>query len=70
MLVLTGLYMVAEFFGGLWTGSLALLADSGHMLADVAALLLALIALWFAARPATSQKTFGLLPAGNSGGVD
>lgn len=59
VLVLTGLYMVAEFFGGLWTGSLALLADSGHMLADVAALLLALMALWFAARPATSQKTFG-----------
>jgi cobalt-zinc-cadmium efflux system protein len=59
VLALTGLYMFAEFFGGLWTGSLALLADSGHMLADVAALLLALMALWFGARPATSQKTFG-----------
>lgn len=59
VVVLTGLYMFAEFFGGLWTGSLALLADSGHMLADVAALLLALMALWFGARPATSQKTFG-----------
>ena len=59
VVVLTGLYMFAEFFGGLWTGSLALLADSGHMLADVAAMLLALMALWFGARPATSQKTFG-----------
>jgi len=59
VLALTGLYMFAELFGGLWTGSLALLADSGHMLADVAALLLALMALWFGARPATSQKTFG-----------
>jgi cobalt-zinc-cadmium efflux system protein len=59
VVALTGLYMFAEFFGGLWTGSLALLADSGHMLADVAALLLALMALWFGARPATSQKTFG-----------
>jgi cobalt-zinc-cadmium efflux system protein len=56
---LTALYMVAEFFGGLWTRSLALLADSGHMLADVVALLLALVALWFGARPATPNKTFG-----------
>jgi cobalt-zinc-cadmium efflux system protein len=59
VLALTAWYMFAEFFGGLWTGSLALLADSGHMLADVAALLLALIALWFGARPATPNKTFG-----------
>ncbi|HJZ79929.1 MAG TPA: cation diffusion facilitator family transporter [Pyrinomonadaceae bacterium] len=59
VVTLTGLYMFAELFGGLWTGSLALLADSGHMLADVAALLLALMALWFGARPATPNKTFG-----------
>src|SRR3954470_14955729 len=59
VVALTGLYMFAELFGGLWTGSLALLADSGHMLADVAALLLALMALWFGARPATPNKTFG-----------
>lgn len=59
VLGLTASYMVAEFLGGLWTGSLALLADSGHMLADVAALLLALMALWFGARPATPNKTFG-----------
>ncbi len=59
VLVLTALYMVAEALGGWWTGSLALLADAGHMLADVAALALALIAVWFGARPATSSKTFG-----------
>src|SRR5262249_43247430 len=59
VLVLTALYMIAELLGGLWTGSLALLADAGHMLADVASLVLALMALWFGARPATPQKTFG-----------
>ena len=59
VLALTASYMFAEFCGGLWTGSLALLADSGHRLADVAALLLALMALWFGARPATPNKTFG-----------
>jgi cobalt-zinc-cadmium efflux system protein len=59
VLVLTAIYMVAELVGGVWTGSLALLADAGHMLADVAALILALMAVWFGARPATPNKTFG-----------
>jgi cobalt-zinc-cadmium efflux system protein len=59
VLVLTAIYMIAELAGGLWTGSLALLADAGHMLADVAALILALTAVWFGARPATPHKTFG-----------
>ena len=59
VLVLTAIYMVAEAVGGWWTGSLALMADAGHMLADVAALGLALLAAWFSARPATSNKTFG-----------
>ena len=59
VLGLTALYMVAEAVGGWWTGSLALLADAGHMLTDVAALGLALLAAWFSARPATSNKTFG-----------
>lgn len=53
------MYMVAEAAGGWMTGSLALLADAGHMLTDVAALALALMAAWFGARPATSSKTFG-----------
>jgi cobalt-zinc-cadmium efflux system protein len=51
--------MIAEAVGGWWTGSLALLADAGHMLTDVAALALALTAAWFSSRPATSNKTFG-----------
>jgi cobalt-zinc-cadmium efflux system protein len=59
VLVLTALYMLAEAVGGFMTGSLALLADAGHMLTDVAALALALIAVWFSSRPATSSKTFG-----------
>jgi cobalt-zinc-cadmium efflux system protein len=59
VLVLTAIYMVAEVVGGWWTGSLALLADAGHMLTDVAALALALTAAWFSSRPATSNKTFG-----------
>ncbi len=59
VLVLTAAYMVAEAVGGWYTGSLALLADAGHMLTDVAALALALLAAWFGARPATPRKTFG-----------
>ena len=58
VLGLTAAYMVAEALGGLWTGSLALLADAGHMLTDVASLLLALGALWIAERPATTRHTW------------
>ena len=59
VLFLTAFYMLAEVLGGWWTGSLALLADAGHMFTDVAALILALTAVWFGSRPATSRKTFG-----------
>ena len=59
VLGLTSLYLVAEVVGGLWTGSLALLADAGHMLTDVAGLGLALFAIRFAARPATPERTYG-----------
>src|SRR5688572_3033548 len=51
--------MLAEAIGGWLTNSLALLADAGHMLTDVGALSLTLFAIWFASRPATSQKTYG-----------
>ncbi len=51
--------MFAEAIGGWLTNSLALLADAGHMLTDVAALSLTLAAIWFASRPATAKKTFG-----------
>ena len=52
--------LVAEVVGGLLSGSLALLADAGHMLTDSAGLLIALIASVLAARPATSARTYGL----------
>jgi cobalt-zinc-cadmium efflux system protein len=56
---LSSLYLFAELAGGLYTGSLALLADAGHMLADVGALALALFAFWLADRPASAARTFG-----------
>ncbi len=58
-LALAASYMIAEVVGGLWTGSLALLADAGHMASDVAALALSLFALWLAERPAPLSRTFG-----------
>lgn len=51
--------MVFEAVGGWLTGSLALLADAGHMLTDVAGLALAVIAMKFAERPATPERTYG-----------
>ncbi|MBC3538360.1 cation diffusion facilitator family transporter [Rufibacter sediminis] len=59
VLGLTLLYLVAEVIGGIWTGSLALLADAGHMLTDVGGLAFALIAINLAERKATPEKTFG-----------
>ncbi|MGE0129223.1 MAG: cation diffusion facilitator family transporter [Blastocatellales bacterium] len=56
---LTLLYLIAEVIGGLLTHSLALLADAGHMLTDVAGLGLALFAIKFAERPATPERTYG-----------
>lgn len=58
-LVITAGIMLLEFFGGLFTNSLALLADSGHMLSDVGALALSLAAIWFAAKPPSPNKTYG-----------
>jgi len=58
-LALTFVYMFAEGIGGWLTNSLALIADAGHMLTDVAALSLTLGAIWFGSRPATAKKTFG-----------
>lgn len=56
---LTASYLIAEVIGGLVTHSLALLADAGHMLTDVAGLALALLAIRFAERPATPERTYG-----------
>jgi cobalt-zinc-cadmium efflux system protein len=50
--------------GGLWTGSLALLADAGHMLTDVAGLGLSLLAVWFALKPPTAANTYGYFRMG------
>jgi cobalt-zinc-cadmium efflux system protein len=51
--------LVVEVIGAVLSGSLALLADAGHMLTDVAGLSLALIAAMLAGRPATSARTWG-----------
>lgn len=56
---LTGGFLIVEVVGGLWTGSLALLADAGHMLTDVGGLSLSLLALWFAGKPPTPAHTYG-----------
>src|SRR5215510_2119867 len=58
-LVLTAGFMVVEALMGWYTGSLALLADAGHMLSDTGALALALVAQSFAARAHTPRATFG-----------
>jgi cobalt-zinc-cadmium efflux system protein len=59
VLALAGTFMFVEFAGGILANSLALLADAAHMLTDVAAIALALLALRFASRPATTRKTYG-----------
>ena len=56
---MTGTFLVVEVVGGLWTGSLALLADAAHMATDVGGLFMALVAVRFAERPATPQMTYG-----------
>jgi cobalt-zinc-cadmium efflux system protein len=57
--LLTAAYTLVEFGGALFTGSLALLADAGHMFTDVFALGLALFAIWLTQRPADTRRTFG-----------
>lgn len=59
VLLLALSYAGIELVGGLWTGSLALLADSLHMISDVAALALSLLAVWMASKPASERRTFG-----------
>src|SRR4051812_28538824 len=63
VLVITTVYLLTEVVGGILTGSLALLADSGHMLGDVLGLAMALGAIRFARRPATAGKTYGFYRA-------
>jgi cobalt-zinc-cadmium efflux system protein len=56
---ITASFMVVEVVVGLWSGSLALLADAGHMLADAGSLVLAIVAQHFAGKPRTDRTTFG-----------
>jgi cobalt-zinc-cadmium efflux system protein len=56
---LTSITLVAEVAGGIISGSLALLADAGHMLTDAAALILAWLAVRFSRRPADWKRTYG-----------
>ena len=60
-LALTASLLVVEVIGGILSNSIALLADAGHMLTDVAALALALFVAWFSRQPSSPQKTYGYL---------
>lgn len=57
--VLTTLTMLAEIVGGLWSGSLALLTDGGHMMVDALALLMAFVGARMALRPADAKRSYG-----------
>src|ERR671911_1308540 len=61
VLALTTVFMIVEAVGGWVAGSLALLADAGHMLTDVGALTLSLLTAWIAQRPPDDSKTYGYL---------
>ncbi|MCL6086843.1 MAG: cation diffusion facilitator family transporter [Actinobacteria bacterium] len=58
-IILTGTMMIAELTGGFITGSLALLSDAGHMFTHAFALLISFLAILYAARPATKERSFG-----------
>lgn len=59
--LLTFAFMLVEFVGGYVSGSLALMADAGHMLIDASALALAWAGFYFGKKPMNAQKTFGYL---------
>ena len=63
--VLAGVYLIAEVVASFMTGSLALLADAGHMFTDVVGVGLALFAITLAQRPATPMRTYGYYRAEN-----
>jgi cobalt-zinc-cadmium efflux system protein len=57
---LTAITLVAEIIGGLWSNSLALLSDAGHVFLDLFALLLSLGAIKLAAQPPSERHSYGL----------
>ncbi|QPZ39681.1 cation diffusion facilitator family transporter [Paramicrobacterium chengjingii] len=59
VICLVSVTLIAEVVGGIATGSLALLADAGHMFSDLTGLVIALIAIGIAARPASDRHTWG-----------
>src|SRR5437763_519051 len=59
VLGITSTVLVVEIVGAVLSGSLALLADAGHMLTDASGIALTLFAVWIAQRPTTSRRTFG-----------
>ena len=61
VLAMSVVILIVEAAGGLASNSLALLADAGHMLTDVSGIGLALLAIWFAGRAPTNDRTFGYL---------
>lgn len=58
-IAIIGAFLVVQVVGGILTGSLALLADAGHMASDLIGLIVALVAAMVAARPATDRQTYG-----------
>lgn len=62
-LLLTFSFALVEALGGLWSGSLALLGDAGHMFSDAVALGLAMLAAWVARRPPSARHSYGLARA-------
>ena len=58
-IILTGLILVAEIIGGIWSGSLALLSDAAHVFSDIFALVLSYFALRLAARPPDDRHSYG-----------
>jgi len=69
-IIFTGTILLAEIIGGILTNSLALLADAGHMFVDVASLAMSFLALTFALRPPSQERTYGFHRLMTSRSVD
>lgn len=57
--ILCVIFMIVEIIGGLWSNSLAIATDAAHLMADLAAFMISLFALWVAQRPSTRRLSFG-----------